>query len=91
MYIKYWEPGYSNKRVATNDTLALFALIYPKMFTFKKTTVTVSLNDTPGKTFVEFDGVGNVEFITEVNRDAFLKLLITDLEKMSNIKIKTVK
>lgn len=91
MYVKYWEPGYDNKRVATNDTLALFALVYPKMFTFKKTTVTVCIEETPGKTFIEFDGVGNVEFITEVDRDAFLNLLVSDLEKMNDVKIDNVK
>ena len=91
MYVKYWEPGYPNKRVATNDTLALFALLYPKMFIFKKTSVKVCINETPGKTFVDFDNAGNVEFITEINRQAFLDLLISDLEKMSDIKIHTVK
>jgi len=90
MYVKYWEPGYPNKRVATNDTLALFALVYPKMFTFKKTSVSVSIDQTPGKTLVDFDGIGNVDFVTEVDREAFLNLLISDLEKMNDIKIKDV-
>ena len=82
MYSKYWEPGYPDKRVATNDTLAIFALAYPKMFTFKQATVTVDTCITPGKTFVDFSNSGNVKFITDVDREAFLNLLITDLKKI---------
>ena len=88
MYSKYWEPGYPDKRVATNDTLALFALVYPKMFTFRRTSVTVDLKDAPGKTFIDFDDKGNVEFITDVDRDAFLNLLICDLKKLNDLKFK---
>lgn len=82
MYSKYWEPGYEDKRVATNDTLALFALVYPKMFEFKRVSITVDLVETPGKTFVDFDGVGNVLMVTDLNRQAFLDLLISDLQNI---------
>ena len=82
MYSKYWEPGYEDKRVATNDTLALFALVYPKMFEFKRVSVEVDLVETPGKTFVDFDGVGNVLMVTDLNRQAFLDLLVSDLQNI---------
>ncbi len=88
MYSKYWEPNYPDKRVATNDTLALFALVYPKMFKTEKVTVTVDLEKTPGKTFVDFDGVGNTLFVTDVDREAFLSLIITDLIKLNDKKLK---
>ncbi len=88
MYSKYWEPNYPDKRVATNDSLALFALCYPKMFTFERVSVSVDLIDSPGKTFVDFDGKGNVLFITDVDREAFLNILVSDLEKISNKRIK---
>ncbi|MBO5067411.1 MAG: nucleoside hydrolase [Clostridia bacterium] len=84
MYSKYWEPGYPDKRVATNDSLALFFLVYPKMFKTKKVSVTVDLNDCPGKTFIDFNDCGNVEMITDVDRQAFLSLLISDLEKLND-------
>ncbi len=84
MYSKYWEPNYPDKRVATNDSLALFALCYPKMFEFEKVSVSVDLEDAPGKTIVDFDGKGNVLFITDVDRKAFLNLLISDLKKLDN-------
>ncbi len=90
MYSKYWEPDYPDKRVATNDTLALFALVYPKMFTFEKVSVCVDVEHCPGKTFVDFDGKGNVLFIKDVDREAFLNLLIADIEKLrdKNIDLK---
>lgn len=90
MYSKYWEPGYPDKRVATNDTLALFALVYPKMFTFEKVSVKVDLVDAPGKTWIDFDGKGQVEFITDLDRAAFLKLLVSDLEELNGIDLKTI-
>ena len=89
MYSKYWEPGYPDKRIATNDSLALFALLYPKMFTFKRCSVVVDLDKTPGKTLVDFNEEGNVLFAYDIDRDAFLNLLTTDLKKIDN-KINTV-
>lgn len=88
MYSKYWEPGYPDKRVATNDSLALFVLVYPKMFTLKKVCVNVELKDMPGKTLVDFNECGNVQMITDVDRDAFLMLLVSDLEKLNGRTLK---
>ena len=87
MYSKYWEPNYPDKRVATNDTLALFALVYPKMFTFEKVSVSVDVDSQPGKTLIDFDGKGNVLFIKDIDREAFLNLLIADIKKLNDKKI----
>lgn len=87
MYGLYWEPGYPDKRVATNDTCAYFALVYPELFKTEKCKVTVDLTDTPGKTFVEFCKEGNVELVTQVDRENFLKLLDKNLHKLNHIKI----
>ena len=86
MYSMYWEPGYPDKRVATNDTLALYALLYPEIFTFKKVDLTVDVSDAPGKTFVDFNGTGNVFFMADVDRPAFLNLLKTNLKKLNDVK-----
>lgn len=88
MYDLYWEPGYPDKRVATNDVCALFAHVYPQLFTAKKCKVTVDLDETPGKTLVEFCEDGNVELITEVDREKFVQLLDERLQKLSDIKVK---
>lgn len=88
MYSKYWEPGYPDKRVATNDSLALFVLVYPKMFTLKNVCVSVNVTDAPGKTHVNFADGCNIQMITDVDRDAFLMLLVEDLKKLNGLKLK---
>lgn len=87
MYSKYWEPGYPDKRVATNDICALLSLAYPKMFTFEKCFVEVNTTDAPGKTVCTFSNDGNVSLVTGVDRDCFINHLNNDLRKMSHIKI----
>ena len=86
MYSLYWEPGYPDKRVATNDICALFALVYPQIFKTVKCNVTVDLEDTPGKTWVEFTENGNVDLVTDLDRNAFLNILDRDLLNLSHVK-----
>ncbi len=87
MYSKYWEPNFPDKRVATNDTCALFALTHPELFTAYPCTVTVNTTDAPGKTLVDFNDDGNVSLIMDCDRPAFLKLLDDELDKMKNVKL----
>ncbi len=87
MYSLYWEPGYPDKRVATNDICALFALVYPEIFKTEKVNVTVDLVDVPGKTWVEFTESGNVDLVTDLNREKFLEILDGDLENLNDIKL----
>lgn len=87
MYGQYWEPGYPDKRVATNDTCAYFALVYPELFQTKKCRVFVDTAASPGKTTVEFCEEGNVELVTDVDREAFIRLLDEKLQKLNDIKI----
>ena len=87
MYGQYWEPGYPDKRVATNDVCAYFALVYPQMFTTKKCNLTVNTTDSPGKTLVEFCDDGQVELVSQVDRPAFIALLNEHLKKLDSIKI----
>ena len=87
MYSLYWEPGYPDKRVATNDICALFALVYPEIFKTEKVNVTVDLVDVPGKTWVEFTENGNVDLVTDLNREKFLEILDGDLENLNDIKL----
>ena len=87
MYGRYWEPGYPDKRVATNDVCAFFALVYPELFTTRKCKVTVDLHQTPGKTLVEFCDESNIELVTQVDREKFIKRLDEDLKRLNDIKI----
>lgn len=87
MYSQYWEPGYEDKRVATNDTCALLALTHPEIFTFERAFVSVNTTDTPGKTIADFNINGNVEIAMDVDRKAFLDILDTELEKYKDVKL----
>ena len=87
MYTKYWEPKYPTKRITTNDSCALFALVYPKMFKIKRCSVTVNTTDFPGRTNIDFVDKGNIEFIDNLDKPAFLSLLLSALDDMQNIKL----
>ncbi len=87
MYSLYWEPGFPDRRVATNDICALFALVYPEIFKTEKVFVTVDLNGVPGKTWVEFNKDGNVDLVTDLDREKFLKILDQDLDNLSHVKL----
>ena len=87
MYSMYWEPDFPDKRVATNDTCALFALTHPELFTAYPCSVSVNTTDAPGKTLVDFHDGGNVSLVMDCDRPKFLKLLDDELEKMKHIKL----
>ncbi len=88
MYSMYWEPGFPDKRIATNDTCALFALTYPNLFSTRAVDVVVDLDEAPGKTIVSYNDNGNVTLVTDVKRKKFLKLLTKELIKLNDIKLK---
>lgn len=87
MYSEYWEPGYPDKRIATNDTCALFALIYPELFKTAQIDLTVDTEEVPGKTIGVYDKQGNVTLVTDAKRKKFLKVLDKDLKELNGIKL----
>ncbi len=87
MYSKYWEPGYPDKRIATNDSCALFYLIYPELFKTEKVDISVDVKDYPGKTIATPNPDGQVDLVIDVDREKFLKLLDEKLEKFNEIKL----
>ncbi len=87
MYQKYWEPNYPTKRITTNDSCALFALVYPKIFQIKRVNVEVNTTDFPGRTVIDFSPDGRIEFIDDLNKPAFLSLLLDELNDMKEIKL----
>lgn len=87
MYDGYWEPTAPTKRVTTNDSCALFALVYPKIFDIKKVDVKVNVTDAPGRTHIDFTENGKIEFIDDLDREAFINLIVTELEDLKEIKL----
>ncbi len=91
MYSEYWEPSYSDKRITTNDTCTLLALVYPKLFVMKKVEADVNTCCEPGKTDICFCDNGKIDFVHDVHREDFLKFLTTELNDsdLASIKIKS--
>lgn len=86
-YSKYFEPKYlPEKRVTTNDSCTLFALIYPKMFKFAKVNASVDTNEFFGRTIIDFTEDGKIDFACGIDRQAFLDLLIDELHKLDHVK-----
>ncbi len=90
IYQTYWEHGYPDKRIATNDTDAYLYLVEPELFTTKRVDVAVSLNedDIPGKTYATPHSGGNVKLVTGVNRKAFEKSFMAKIRMLDHIKLK---
>lgn len=87
MYDMYWEPGFEDKRIATNDTCAYMYLIRPELFQTTKIKLEVDVNEAPGKTIVYFDDEGHIDLAIGVKREQFLKVLSKKLTELNNIKI----
>lgn len=87
MYSGYWEHGYTDRRIATNDTCAVMALRYPQLFKTKKMKFEVDLEEIPGRTFITPYKKGNVDFITKVNVKQLHKLYFEAVKKLDFIKI----
>ncbi|MBE7076471.1 MAG: hypothetical protein E7374_01090 [Clostridiales bacterium] len=87
MYSGYWEPGYDDRRIATNDTCAVLALRFPELFKTKKVKLTVNTDDMPGRTDVVFDKKGNVDFVVKVNAKKVHKYFFNAIKKLDFIKI----
>ena len=87
MYDKYWEPGFDDKRIATNDTCAYMYLIRPELFQTTKIEMQVNLDKEAGKTYVNFDDNGHIDLAIGIRRERFLKIMTKKLKEMGNIKL----
>ncbi len=86
MYTGYWEHGYEDRRIATNDTCAVLALRNPKLFKTKKAFFMVDTDEMPGKTMVEFNKMGNVNYAYKVNRRKLHKFYFEAVKKLDRFK-----
>lgn len=86
MYAGYWEHNYEDRRVATNDTCAVLILRFPYMFKTKRAVMKINTTDAPGKTDIEFNKNGHVEYAYKVNRKSFHKHFFDAIKKMDRFK-----
>ncbi len=83
----YWTPEAPDKRIATNDTCALFSIEYPWLFKTKKGFVSINETDNPGKSTATFNRKGNVKIIMQVNRKKFQKMIYKRLHELDSVKL----
>ena len=87
IYSGYWEHGYTDRRIATNDTCAVMALRFPQIFKTKKMKFVVDLEEMPGRTFITPYKKGNVDFVVKVNVKKLHKLYFEAVKKLDFLKI----
>ena len=88
MYKKYWELGFPDKRIATNDTCAYLFLTNRKLFKTKKADIYLDMDKDKGKTIVDFNKNGKVRVAVGINREKFLDLYMKKINEFKNFKFK---
>lgn len=83
----YWEPKYPDKRIATNDISAIYFMLHPRLYKFKRARVEVDTENSVGKIVVHEDKKGPFKVIYSLNRKKFIKIIFKDLEKLNHIKL----
>ena len=91
MYSKYWEPGFEDKRIATNDTCVYLLLQHPELFDLRSCEIAVDCDMEPGKTFVNFTDKGHVKMAVAIKRKKFLKIMLKNMKKFNKFKLNNFK
>lgn len=90
IYQNYWERGYEDKRIATNDTDAYLYLVEPELFTSIGVDIAIDLQDSPGKTYATIreghDG-GHISLVTGCDREKFKKSFLSKIRNLDSIKL----
>ena len=87
MYNGYWEHGYQDKRVATNDTCAVLALRFPGLFRKRKVNFEVDVTGHPGRTYIYPTKWSKIEFIYTANKEKLHEFFFNAVKKLDFIKI----
>lgn len=72
MYSAYWERDCDDKRVATNDSCALFYLKAPHIFEMQRADIFVDVDACPGKTYARFHRRGKIEVVVGLDREKYI-------------------
>lgn len=86
MYREYWEPGFEDQRVATNDTCAFLYLVDPKMFKERRGDIHVDTTETPGKITIDFSRHGKSIVLLGANGKKSFKHIKQSILRLDNFK-----
>lgn len=86
MYSGYWEPGYQDRRIATNDTCAILNLRFPKLFKTVGVNIEIDKDQMPGKTTMTKNRRSHIRLVTKVNRKKMHKIYFEAVKKLDRFK-----
>lgn len=83
----YWEPGYKDRRIATNDICAVYCLTHPRLFKTIRADIELDTKNQVGRTISHPNKHGQFKVVVDLKRKKFIKLMMKKLKEMSKIKI----
>ncbi len=86
MYNGYWEHGYQDRRIATNDTCAMMCLRFPKLFKTIPVDVTIDTDEMPGKTTMVKDRRSHIRLAVKVNKKKMHQYYYEAIKKLDRFK-----
>lgn len=86
MYSGFWEHGYRDRRIATNDTCAMLNLRYPKLFKTVGVDVVIDTDQMPGKTTMTKNRKSHIKLAVKVNRKKMHQQYFQAIEKLKFLK-----
>ena len=86
MYSGYWEHGYIDRRIATNDTCAMLNLRYPKLFKTIGVDVEINTDEMPGKTTMTKNKHSHIQLAVKVNRKKMHQFYFDAVKKLDRFK-----
>jgi len=88
MYSGFYEHGYVDKRIATNDTCAVLAMRFPDIFTTIPVTLEVDTKDMPGRTIMTPVEKSHIELVINADREKLKQYFFTGIKRLDWLKIK---
>lgn len=67
MYTGYWEHNYPDKRIATNDTCAVLACRYPRLFKYVNVDIDVDTENLPGRTSMTINPKSHIKLAVSID------------------------
>lgn len=86
MYSGYWEHGYHDRRIATNDTCAMLNLRYPRLFKTIGVDMFVDTDEMPGKTTMVKNKHSHIQLAVKVNRKRMHQFYFNAVKKLDRFK-----
>lgn len=83
MYSGYWEHGYTDRRIATNDTCAVLNMRCPSLFKTIGVDIEIDKDSMPGKTTMVKNKKSHIQLAIKVNRKKMHKFYFDAIRKLN--------